>query len=244
MLRNLFKIQKSNLSFYKVLGIETSCDDTAVAIVSTEREVLAESKYNQFSVHRRVGHSKANSQWSGGIYPNEAKKLHSQNLVRAVNDCIEKMPRGWSDIDAIALTTRPGLEICLWEGINFTKQLLRNYNRKFIPIHHMEAHALTSRLFEVNLKFPFLTLLISGGHCLLVLVEDYDKFVRLGESIDSSPGVYIDKVARELGLFELMRASSDELMSGGEMVERMAAQSSSDLGEYAKILESNRLFCG
>jgi N6-L-threonylcarbamoyladenine synthase len=196
LLSKLYNNNKTKTRSYSkiktVLGIETSCDDTAVAIVNTNREILAESKYNQWIVHKKIGSSKKNSNWSGGIVPDLAKKLHSEYLMVAVSDCIEKMRNGWSDIDAIAVTTRPGLEICLWEGINFTKLLLNVRKLPIIPIHHMEAHALTSRLFDPTLKFPFLTLLISGGHSLLVFVEDNERFYALGRSLDSSPGFFFN----------------------------------------------------
>jgi len=182
--------RKQMYSSKNVLGIETSCDDTGVAIVSTDRKILAESKYNQWSIHKKSGHAKTKTpnSWGGGVIPNLARKLHNENLVKAVSDCIEKMNEGWKDIDAIALTTKPGIEPCLWEGINFTKLLLKKYKLPFIPIHHMEAHALTNRLFANDLEFPYLTLLISGGHCILALVERHDKFYRLGECIDIAPG--------------------------------------------------------
>jgi N6-L-threonylcarbamoyladenine synthase len=111
-----------------------------------------------------------------------------------------------------------GLEPCLWEGIQFTKLLLHKYKLPFIPIHHMEAHALMPRLFDPAMKFPFLTLLVSGGHCILALVEAENKFWRLGESIDISPGNFIDKVARKLGLFQI----NDGFTSGGALLEHFA----------------------
>jgi N6-L-threonylcarbamoyladenine synthase len=194
--KSFFMVQKEFFSSKNVLGIETSCDDTAVAIVSTDRKILAESKYNQWSIHKKLGHAKSGSpnSWGGGVIPNLARKLHYENLVKAVSDCIEKMNKGWTDIDAIALTVKPGIEPCLYEGINFTKLLLKKFNMPFIPIHHMEAHALTNRLFASDLEYPYLTLLISGGHCILALVERHDKFYRLGECLDIAPGKTILKL--------------------------------------------------
>jgi glycoprotease/Kae1 family metallohydrolase len=256
--RNLLKKEftyfkhRQNLSTRStVLGIETSCDDTAVGVVTSDRKILAESKYNQWSKHSKLGMSKKDSQWSGGVVPDLAKKLHSVNLIHAVSDCIEKLPNGWSDIDAIALTTRPGLEICLWEGINFTRLLLNKYRLPLIPINHMEAHALTSRLFDPSLKYPFLTLLISGGHCLLVLAEEYDRFYQLGSSIDSSPGIYLDKVARSLGLFEIESANQDNGndqtygLSGGALVEKYAAKNGIvNEKRFNSFINSVKAYCG
>lgn len=178
--------------YLTVIGIETSCDDTSVGIVSENQKILAESKYNQFKVHKNFGHAKQKGKftsWPGGVIPNLARKLHRENLIHAVSDCIEKNGNTWENIDALALTIKPGLEPCLWEGIKFSILLLKKYKIPFIPVHHMEAHALTSRLFDKEIQFPFITLLISGGHCLIALVENHSKFYKLGDSIDISPGL-------------------------------------------------------
>ncbi len=105
---SLFKLNKIIRSFirqFTVLGIESSCDDTAVGIVSTDRKILAESKYNQWSVHKKLGYGKKKETFTGGVIPNVAKMLHRENLVLAVSDCIENIENGWNKIDAIALTT-------------------------------------------------------------------------------------------------------------------------------------------
>ena len=121
MHRNVFRsCQNSALKVSKchstltVLGIETSCDDTAVGVVNTHHRILAESKYNQWSVHKKLGApSRKTCQltaYNGGVIPNVAKNLHHANLVHAVSDCIEQVAHGWQSIDAIALTVKPGLE--------------------------------------------------------------------------------------------------------------------------------------
>lgn len=190
----LFKVVSKRVltrRYTTIIGIETSCDDTSVGIVSDNKKIIAESKYNQFLMHKNLGHAKQKGKltsWPGGVIPNLARRLHQDNLIHAVSDCIEKNGNTWKNIDALALTVKPGLEPCLWEGIKFNILLLKKYKIPFIPIHHMEAHALTSRLFDKEIQFPFITLLISGGHCLIALVEDYNKFYKLGDSIDISPG--------------------------------------------------------
>lgn len=179
-----------------VLGIESSCDDTGVAIVSTDRRIRAECVYSQWSEHKRLGspsqrHSPLTA-FGGGVVPNVARHLHYHNLPRAVSECIERarIDVEWSDVDAVAVTVEPGLELCLWEGINFAKLLLKRHpHLVFIPVHHMRAHALTCRLFDSRVEFPFLTLLISGGHCLLALVSAHDRFDILGSCLDVSPGI-------------------------------------------------------
>ena len=120
LIKNIFKKQYSTDCLKKtVLGIETSCDDTGVAIVNSDRKLIAESKYNQWSIHKKLGHARSNknsNSWPGGVIPDLARKLHRDNLILAVSDCIEMMPNKWDGIDSIALTVKPGLEPCLWEG--------------------------------------------------------------------------------------------------------------------------------
>ena len=224
-----------------VLGIECSCDDTSVGVVNSNRQVLAESKYNQWMYHKKLGHSKRSSNlFSGGIVPNIARLLHHENLIPAVSDCIEQLPNKWNDINAIALTVKPGLEPCLWEGIQFTKLILKKHKLPFIPIHHMEAHALVAKLDNPNIEYPFLTLLISGGHCLLAVCENENNFLRLGTTIDIAPGNFIDKLARKLGLFNL--ESLDNNLSGGALIELMAGPTG-DPYAYKAIIRMVENYC-
>jgi N6-L-threonylcarbamoyladenine synthase len=130
----------------------------------------------------------------GGIIPGLAARLHRQYLLNCVSHCIENIENGWNSVDAIALSIKPGLSICLWEGINFTRLLLEKYKKKFIPIHHMESHALTIRLFNKEIQYPYLALLISGGHTLIVLVQDCETYLRFGEAKNLAIGNCIDKV--------------------------------------------------
>lgn len=148
-----------------------------------------------------------------------------------MSDCIEKMPNKWKDITAIALTVKPGLEPCLWEGIQFSKLLLKKYSIPFIPIHHMEAHALISSMFNKKITYPFLALLISGGHCLLAICHSEMKFERLGESIDMAPGNFIDKMARKMGLF-----TEENSLSGGRLIELKSL--SGDPNSYPHLIRA------
>jgi N6-L-threonylcarbamoyladenine synthase len=107
------------------------------------------------------------------------------------------------DIDYIAVTNRPGLPLSLEVGVNFAKRLAIRYNKPLIPIHHMEAHALIGMLSDPTIKFPFVTVLLSGGHAQIALVTDVDHFYLLGQSIDSAPGELFDKVSRRLKLRNL-----------------------------------------
>ncbi|KAG8239052.1 hypothetical protein J437_LFUL016689 [Ladona fulva] len=191
-----------------VLGIETSCDDTGCAVVDSEGNILGESLHSQQQIH--INH--------GGIIPPIAKDLHQEHIDRVVKNAIARSKVQIEDIDAIATTVKPGLPLSLLVGMRYGKNLAKEYKKPFIPIHHMEAHALTIRMID-KVDFPFLVMLLSGGHCLLNLVKDVDKFFLLGQSIDDAPGEAFDKFARRLKLHYIPEFSS---MSGGRAVETAA----------------------
>ena len=238
--KNFTSIKRWISNNKNILGIECTCDDTGAAIVSTDRRIIAESKYNQWTFHKSHGSPKKKNEltsFAGGVIPNKARILHRKNLVLAVSDCIEKIDQGWESVDGIALSIKPGLEPCLWEGIDFTKLLLKKYRLPFVGIHHMESHALISRLFDDEIRFPFLTLLISGGHCIIALVKSENEFFRLGESIDTSPGLFIDKIARHLGLFEL----NENVSSGGALMEIFSKTGDPD--RFPEITKMMRNYC-
>ena len=107
------------------------------------------------------------------------------------------------DLSTVAVTTAPGRSICLQVGFSFAKDFCNRHGLAIVPVHHMRAHALVARMFHPEIKYPFLTLLISGGHCLLAVAEAPDRFYLLGESDDIAPGHYLDCVANEMGLNEM-----------------------------------------
>ncbi|KAK9497029.1 hypothetical protein O3M35_012820 [Rhynocoris fuscipes] len=173
----------------KVLGIETSCDDTGVAVVDTDGKLLGESLYSQQHLHTQLG----------GIIPPIARDSHNENIDKATEEALIKANLTFDELDAIAVTTRPGLPLSLMVGTKYAKKLSLNYQKPLIPIHHMEAHALTIRMVE-KVNFPFLVLLISGGHSLLAVAQDIDRFLLLGKTHDNAPGEVLDKIARRLKL--------------------------------------------
>lgn len=124
-----------------------------------------------------------------------AQQLHRENIQRIVQEALSasRVPPG--ELAAVATTTMPGLALSLGVGLSFSLQLVGQWKKPFIPIHHMEAHALTIRLTD-RVEFPFLVLLISGGHCLLALVRGVSDFLLLGKSLDIAPGDMLDKVTR------------------------------------------------
>nr|CAC14666.1 putative sialoglycoprotease type 2 [Homo sapiens] len=206
-----FNFHPETLFLHKiVLGIETSCDDTAAAVVDETGNVLGEAIHSQTEVHLKTG----------GIVPPAAQQLHRENIQRIVQEALSASGVSPSDLSAIATTIKPGLALSLGVGLSFSLQLVGQLKKPFIPIHHMEAHALTIRLTN-KVEFPFLVLLISGGHCLLALVQGVSDFLLLGKSLDIAPGDMLDKVARRLSLIKHPECST---MSGGKAIEHLAKQ--------------------
>ncbi|KAM3667457.1 tRNA N6-adenosine threonylcarbamoyltransferase, mitochondrial isoform 1-T3 [Ammospiza maritima maritima] len=191
-----------------VLGIETSCDDTGAAVVDEAGCVLGEALHCQKEVHLQ----------SGGIIPVVAQQLHRENIDRVVQEALSASGVSVAELAAVATTVKPGLALSLGVGLHYSRGLVSRHQKPFIPIHHMEAHALTIRLTH-PLEFPFLVLLISGGHCLLAVAQGVSDFLLLGQSIDIAPGDMLDKVARRLSLSKHPECHS---MAGGQAIEHLA----------------------
>jgi N6-L-threonylcarbamoyladenine synthase len=117
------------------------------------------------------------------VIPPVAQDFHRKNIDSVVNTCFERANIDPSELDAIAVTTRPGLALSLQIGVRYARYLSRKHNKPLIPVHHMQAHAITARMENDQIEFPFLTLLISGAHCLLAFVKDVDEWILLGESV-------------------------------------------------------------
>ncbi|XP_072252604.1 tRNA N6-adenosine threonylcarbamoyltransferase, mitochondrial [Leuresthes tenuis] len=191
-----------------VLGIETSCDETGAAVLDETGAILGESLHSQKEVHLRTG----------GIIPTVAQQLHRENIERVVQEALERSSVTPSQLSAVATTVKPGLALSLSIGLEFSQRFVRKHNKPFIPIHHMEAHALTIRMLQ-PLSFPFLVLLISGGHSLLAVARGIDDFLLLGHTLDEAPGDTLDKVARRLSLIKHPQCSA---LSGGQAIELLA----------------------
>ncbi|ORX92120.1 peptidase M22, glycoprotease [Basidiobolus meristosporus CBS 931.73] len=174
-----------------ILGIETSCDDTTAAVVNSDRKILSEAITLQHHLHES----------HGGIVPNIALKSHTMHLPSTVRRALDESGISAFELDAIAVTRGPGIPACLSVGLNAAKTLAAVLKKPLIGVHHMEGHALTARLTETTQpQFPFLCLLISGGHTLILLAEDVNKYKMLGTTLDDSVGEAFDKVARSLKL--------------------------------------------
>lgn len=174
--------------FY-VLGVETSCDDTAAAVVRSTGEVLSDVREGQESL---------NAAW-GGVVPHVARDAHESAIHRVIERAIDESGLRASDLDAVAVTMGPGLEVCLRVGYRAARSLAREQGIDFVGVNHLEAHVMVSRLVD-DIEFPFLSLLVSGGHCQLLLVKDVTSYVVLGGTLDDALGEAYDKTARLLAL--------------------------------------------
>lgn len=162
-----------------VLGIETSCDETGAAVVTTDGRILGEALASQAELH---------AQW-GGVVPALAKGEHAKAIDGVVRDALLQAGAGEGDLSAVAVTVGPGLGLCLQVGVKKARAIAKAHQLPLVPVHHMEAHALVARMGAPDVKFPFLTLLISGGHNLLLLARGVGDYAELGTTLDDALGV-------------------------------------------------------
>ena len=176
-----------------VLGIETSCDETSVSIVEKKQnslfgDVLVELTLSQIKKHQKFG----------GVVPELASREHSNNLDWLVRKSLKLSKLNYEKIDAFAATTGPGLLGALLVGTNFAKALAIGSNKPFLSVNHLQGHILVSRM-KKKINFPFLCLLVSGGHCQIILAKNFNKFKIIGETLDDAVGEVFDKTSRILG---------------------------------------------
>lgn len=186
-----------------ILGIETSCDETAVAIVKNGREVVANIVASQIKSHQRFG----------GVVPEIASRHHVENITLVLEEVFAESQLTWDDIDAIAVTEGPGLVGALLIGVNAAKALAFAKDKPLVGVHHIAGHIYANRL-QQEFEFPLLALIVSGGHTELVLMKDHGQFEVIGETRDDAAGEAFDKVARMLEL----------PYPGGPHIDRLAAE--------------------
>lgn len=174
----------------RVLGIETSCDETGVAIYDDARGLVADLLYSQVDLHADYG----------GVVPELASRDHIRKTLPMVEEAMTQSGSSPSDIDAIAYTAGPGLVGALMVGASIAKSLALAWDIPAIGIHHMEGHLLAPMLADQRPEYPFLALLVSGGHTQLMACESFGRYRILGESLDDAAGEAFDKVAKMLGL--------------------------------------------
>ncbi len=172
-----------------VLGIETSCDESAVAIVDDKKNILANIILSQIEQHKIYG----------GVIPELAARSHLEVIDKLILQALKEANLKFSEIDGFASTCGPGLIGGLIVGMTCAKTLSAIYNKPFLAINHLEGHALTVRLVS-QIEFPYLLLLVSGGHCQILLTKGLGSYEKIGETIDDALGEAFDKVAQMLGL--------------------------------------------
>ena len=174
----------------KILAIESSCDETAAAVVEDGRKVLSSVIASQVSEHIIYG----------GVVPEIASRMHAQAISGVVSKAMSDAGVGYSDIDAIAVTYAPGLIGALLVGVNFAKGLAYSTGLPLIPVHHLRSHIAANYISHTELEPPFLCLVVSGGHSHIVAVNDYTDFSIIGRTRDDAAGECMDKAARAMGL--------------------------------------------
>ena len=173
-----------------ILAIESSCDETAAAVVQGGRTVLSNCISSQIALH----------QIYGGVVPEIASRKHLEAIDAVVREAMKTAETGWDDIDAIAVTYGPGLVGALLVGVAHAKALAYALNKPLLGVHHIEGHIAANYITDPQWEPPYLCLVVSGGHTHLVLVEEYTRYTILGKTRDDAAGEAFDKVARAIGL--------------------------------------------
>ena len=200
-----------------ILGIESSCDETAVSIITENKRgiptILSNIISSQIDIHKEFG----------GVVPELAARSHIEKIDLITKKAIDESGVKLEDVDAIAATAGPGLIVCLSVGLSFGKAIASSLNKPFIAVNHLEGHALSPRL-NSKLDYPYLLLLISGGHTQFLSVHGLGKYKRLGTTIDDAVGEAFDKTAKMLGIE----------FPGGPQIEEYAKKGNSDKYELPK----------
>lgn len=174
----------------KILAVESSCDDTAAAVVEDGRKVLSSVVFSQIKKHQKFG----------GVFPELASRCHIEAVSNVVKEALKRANSNLSEIDALSVTHAPGLIGSLLVGVNFIKGLSLSTNLPIIPVHHLRSHVAANYISNPKLSPPFLCLIVSGGHSHIVEVKNYCDFKIIGKTRDDAAGETFDKAARCLGL--------------------------------------------
>ena len=199
----------------KVLGIESSCDETAIAIVDDNKNILSNVVVSQIDIHKEFG----------GVVPEVASRNHLDIIDKAVIKALADAELSFQDLDAISATCGPGLMGGLIVGAITAQTIANIYQKPFVPVNHLEGHILTNRLTH-NLEFPFLIFLISGGHSQILLAKNVGEYEKIGDTIDDSLGECFDKIAQMLGLE----------YPGGPKIEQLAKEGDENKFKFVKPL--------
>lgn len=203
-----------------VVGIETSCDETSVAIIGDDRKIYSHLVFSQIKEHQDFG----------GVVPEIAARSHISVLDSMMKKAFDEAGLTIDDVDAIAVTAGPGLIGGVLVGVMYAKGLAASAGKKFIAVNHLEGHALSPMLVDASIEFPFLLLLVSGGHCQIIEAKDIGDYNILGSTLDDAVGEAFDKVARMLGLPN----------PGGPEVEKRAALGDKNAFQFPHpLIDSN-----
>ncbi len=190
----------------KILAVESSCDETAVSVVSDGRQVLADCIASQVDLHRIYG----------GVVPEIASRKHIEAIYGLADQALLTAGLSREDIDAVAVTYAPGLIGAVLVGVNFAKAAALALNKPLIPVHHIRGHIAANYIAFPDLEPPFLCLVVSGGHTMIVDVQDYTQMRIMGTTLDDAAGECFDKVARVLGMPYPGGAALDKMAAAGD----------------------------
>lgn len=191
----------------KILAIESSCDDTGVS-VSEGRKILSNVLASQIEIHRKYG----------GVVPEIAARKHLEIISYLVQEALQKAELNVSDIDVFAATYGPGLVGSLLIGLSFAKGLAISESKPFVAVNHLYGHIFSNFLSFPHLEFPYVVLLVSGGHTEILLVRSYDDITKIGKTIDDAAGEAFDKIARILGLNYPGGPEIERIANGGKEI--------------------------
>lgn len=185
-----------------ILGIESSCDETAASIVEDGRKIISNVVFSQIDMHAKFG----------GVVPEIASRSHVDSIIPVIDECLSKAGMGFDKLDAIAVTAGPGLAGALLVGVSAAKALAYANNKPLYAIHHIASHIAANFLSHKDFQPPFLALVVSGGHSHLIYCSEDWKFNIIGRTVDDASGEALDKIARALGLS----------YPGGPVIEKLA----------------------
>lgn len=200
----------------KILAFETSCDETSCAVIEDGRKILSNVISTQVPIHKKFG----------GVVPEIASRHHIEDVLPVAIEALEEARAGWEDIDAVAVTQGPGLVGALLVGVAAAKTAAWVLGKPLIAVNHMEGHIFANLLQYSDLEPPFLSLVVSGGHTMLVVVRDYNTFELLGQTRDDAAGEAFDKIARVMGF----------PYPGGPHIDALAKEGNPDAVEFPKAL--------
>jgi N6-L-threonylcarbamoyladenine synthase len=206
----------------KLLSFESSCDETSCAVIQDGRTILSNVISTQIDIHKRFG----------GVVPEIASRHHIEDVLPVAIEALDKAHTDWQDLDAIAVTQGPGLIGSLLVGVAAAKTAAWALDKPLIAVNHMEGHIFANLLQYPDLKPPFLSLVVSGGHTMLVIVRDYNTFELLGQTRDDAAGEAFDKIARVMGY----------PYPGGPQIDHLAAKGNPNAIHFPLALEHDHSY--